>query len=85
MHGFQQRRESVAILHVGGRDLAFDGLTAQSRSSDPAVADNRLQPFIPLDKGGACDDSGDQAVDCADADKIFIPRAAQDEIKLLVG
>ena len=24
---FEQRRESVAILHVGGRDLAFDGQT----------------------------------------------------------
>ena len=61
------------------------GRTARSRSSDPTVADNRLQPFISLDKGWACDDSGDQAVDCADADKVFIPRATQDEIKLLVG
>src|ERR1700730_16195697 len=79
----KRRRDFVVTVE----DRADGGLLRRAFGHPrPASTEDQRHPFVGMHEGGGGDESGDQAVDRAHADRaVMTARAAQDRVKLIIG
>jgi hypothetical protein len=84
--GFRSSGQDVRDLVVPMQDGLDEAMVRRSRHGDGnAPVENFRQPLVGFDVGRASNDSGDEAVDRADADVAASAVSAQDFVDLVIG